>query len=278
MVYLTLPRPPSPDRHHKTFDRHHFGLVDTLPVVGRWYRPRGTPSTDSGQAAFADRAHNGTVQCGQQFHVGCRGLSRPFGNRSERWRSLPSAFAITHYETAWQLAEQKGWPEAVSGADRQTLYGALGRAYELTEAWVKAQKIYETMIAHAQSLEAAAIECRGLNHLATVSLNGLQDRPQALQILEQVQRVAEQSGDRRGLAETEWNLSLAAIQAQNAKLALQHSERALAIAQELGHPHLLARCLTSREVCEGHLKKHMERTISFTEGCVPYAASCILAS
>ena len=186
--------------------------------------------------------------------------------------------AITHYETAWQLAEQKGWPEAVSGADRQTLYGALGRAYELTEAWVKAQKIYETMIAHAQSLEAAAIECRGLNHLATVSLNGLQDRPQALQILEQVQRVAEQSGDRRGLAETEWNLSLAAIQAQNAKLALQHSERALAIAQELGHPHLLARCLTSREVCEGHLKKHMERTISFTEGCVPYAASCILAS
>ena len=153
--------------------------------------------------------------------------------------------AITHYETAWQVAEQKGWPEEVSGADRQALYGALGRAYELTEAWMKAQKIYEAMIAYAQSLEAAAIECLGLNHLATVYLNGLRDRPQALQILAQAQRVAAQSGDRRGLAETEWNLSLAAIQAQNPKLALQHSERALAIAQELGHPHLLARCLTS---------------------------------
>ena len=163
--------------------------------------------------------------------------------------------AITHYETAWQLAEQKGWPEAVSGADRQTLYGALGRAYELTEAWVKAQKIYETMIAHAQALGATALECLGRNHLATVYLNGLGDRPQALQILEQAQRVAEQSGDRRGLAETEWNLSLAAIQAQNAKLALQHSERALAIAQELGHPHLLARCLTSTSQAYSFLRQ-----------------------
>ncbi|MFO7705426.1 MAG: AAA family ATPase [Halopseudomonas sp.] len=153
--------------------------------------------------------------------------------------------AISHYETAWQLAEQKGWPATISGADRQALYSALGRAYELTEAWPKAQKIYEAMIAYAQTLGATAIECLGLNHLATVYLNGLGDRPQALQILEQAHRVAEQSGDRRGLAETEWNLSMAAIQAQHAKLALHHSERALAIAHELGHPHLLARCLTA---------------------------------
>ncbi|MFO7679138.1 MAG: BTAD domain-containing putative transcriptional regulator [Chloroflexota bacterium] len=153
--------------------------------------------------------------------------------------------AIPHFETAWQLAEQKGWPEEVSGADRQSLYSALGRAYELTEDWLKAQAIYEAMLAYAQTLGATAIECLGLNHLATVYLTGLADRPQALQILEQAHRVAEQSSDRRGLAETEWNLSSAAIQVQNAKLALHHSERALAIAHELGHPHLLARCLTS---------------------------------
>ena len=153
--------------------------------------------------------------------------------------------AIAHYETAWQLAEQKGWPATISGADRQALYSALGRACELTEAWPKAQKTYEAMIAYAHTLGATAIECLGLNHLATVYLNGLGDRPQALQILEQAHRVAEQSGDRRGLAETEWNLSMAAIQAQHAKLALHHSERALAIAHELAHPHLLARCLTA---------------------------------
>ena len=34
--------------------------------------------------------------------------------------------AITHYETAWQLAEQRGWPEEVSGADRQALYERFG--------------------------------------------------------------------------------------------------------------------------------------------------------
>jgi DNA-binding SARP family transcriptional activator/predicted ATPase len=153
--------------------------------------------------------------------------------------------AITHYETAWQLAAQKGWPQEISGADRQTLYSALGRAYELTEAWPQAQKIYEAMIAHAQTLGATAMECLGLNHLATVYINGLFDRDQAIALLEQARRVSEQSGDRGGLAETEWNLSFAAIHAQNAKLALHHSERALAIAHELGHPHLLARCLTS---------------------------------
>ena len=29
---------------------------------------------------------------------------------------------ITHYQIAWQIAAQKGWPEAISGADRQALY------------------------------------------------------------------------------------------------------------------------------------------------------------
>lgn len=164
---------------------------------------------------------------------------------NEAMALFASRVAIAHYETAWQIVEQRGWPEQLSGADRQTLYTALGRAYELTEAWPKAQAVYQAMIAYAQAIAASAIECLGLNHLATVCLNGLNDRPQALAILEQARQVAEKSDDRRGLAETEWNFSFAAIQAQQAKLALQHSERALAIAQELGHPHLLARCLES---------------------------------
>jgi hypothetical protein len=67
--------------------------------------------------------------------------------------------------------------------------------------------------------------------------------------------VAETSGDRRGLAETEWNLSLAAIHAQEAQTALHHSQRALAIAQELGHPHLLARCLTSTAQAHSFLRQ-----------------------
>ena len=153
--------------------------------------------------------------------------------------------AIPHYETAWQVSQQSGWPETISGADRQALYTGLGRAYELAGSWTEAQAIYQAMIAHARTVGATAMECLGLNHLATVFINGFGDQPQALAHLEQARTLAEQTGDQRGLAETEWNLSFAAIQVQNPKLALHHGKRALEIARELGHPHLLARCLTS---------------------------------
>ena len=153
--------------------------------------------------------------------------------------------AIPHYETAWQVSQQHGWPETVSGADRQALYTGLGRAYELAGNWTQAQEAYQVMIAHAQAIGATAMECLALNHLATVSLNGFADQPQALAHLEQARMLAEQTSDRRGLAETEWNLSMTAVHQQNPHLALHHGERAVAIARELGHPHLLARCLTS---------------------------------
>lgn len=153
--------------------------------------------------------------------------------------------AITHYETAWQVAEQKGWPEEISGADRQDLYSGLGRAYELVEAWTQAQATYQAMIVTARTIGATAMECLGLTRLATVYLNGLSDRSQAFALLEQARSLAEQSGDRRGVAETEWTLSVAAVQEEKPNLALHHGERAVAIARELGHPQLLARSLTS---------------------------------
>lgn len=164
---------------------------------------------------------------------------------NEAMRLFAVRVAIAHYETAWQLVEQIGWPEAVSGADRQDLYAGLGRAYELAEAWERAQEIYKAMIAYAQTIGAAAMECLGLNRLATVYINGFKDPQQAIALLEQARTVAEQSGDRRGLAETEWNLSMAARMGQKTYLARHHGEQALAIARELGHPQLLARSLNS---------------------------------
>jgi DNA-binding SARP family transcriptional activator len=118
--------------------------------------------------------------------------------------------AIAHYETAWQLAEQKGWPEELSSVDRQALYASLGRAYELVKAWPQAQETYQTLIEYGRTIGAATLECLGLNHLAMVYFNGFRDRPQAVALLEQARTLAEASGDRRGLAETEGNLSLVA--------------------------------------------------------------------
>ena len=151
--------------------------------------------------------------------------------------------AIAHFETAQQAVAQNGWPATISGADRQALYVGLGRAYELAEKWSQAQAIYQAMIASAQSLGAAGMECLGLNHLATVYLNGAQGLPQALALLEQARRLAAQNEDRRGVADTEWNLALAAIRELNANLACHHGEQALATARQLGHPQFVARCL-----------------------------------
>jgi tetratricopeptide (TPR) repeat protein len=191
----------------------------------------------------------------------------------EAMRLLAAPVAIAHYETAWQLAEQLAWPEAVSGADRQDLYASLGRAYELADAWPRAQDTYQAMIAYARTIEAAALECLGLNRLATVYINGLKDPQQAIALLEQARAAAEQSGDRRGLAETEWNLSLAARLAQDTYLARHHGEQALAIARQLGHPQLLARCLNSLAYVHSRLRQWDTVEVYASEARDLYAAA-----
>jgi len=181
--------------------------------------------------------------------------------------------AITHYETVWQMIEQQGWPETVSGADRQALYVGLGRAYELIDAWPQAQEIYQAMIADAQTMGAVAMECLGLNHLATVYINGKFDRRQALALLERAQTVAEQNGDQRGLAETEWNLSRAAAFGGDTNDALHHGERALTIARELGHPQLLARCLGMLAMVNLQLRRWHKTEVYATEARQHYVAT-----
>ncbi len=181
--------------------------------------------------------------------------------------------AIAHFETARQAAEQNGWPATISGADRQALYVGLGRAYELAEQWSQAQEVYQAMIAIAQSLGAAGMECLGLNHLATVYLNGAQGLPQALALLAQARRLAEQNEDRRGLAETEWNLSLAAIRELNANLACHHGEQALATARQLGHLQFVARCLNLLAYVYAQLRRWETVGLYAAEASQIYAAA-----
>ncbi len=152
--------------------------------------------------------------------------------------------AIAHYGHVQHVVDQAEWPAAISGADRQTFYSALGRAYEyeLTEAWPQANAIYEAMINDAKKIGATAMECLGLNHLATVYINGMVDHDRAITLLKQARAVAEQHADQRGLAETEWNLSYAAVFGGDPNGGLAHGERALTITRTLGHPQLMARC------------------------------------
>lgn len=162
---------------------------------------------------------------------------------NEAMRLFAHQVAIAHYEHVQQIIDQAEWPAAISGADRQTFYSAFGRAYELTEAWPQAKAIYEAMIHDAKKIGATAMECVGLNHLATVYINSMVDRDRAISLLKQARAVAEQHADQRGLAETEWNLSYAAAFGGDPNGGLAHGERALTIARTLGHPQLMARCL-----------------------------------
>lgn len=192
---------------------------------------------------------------------------------NEAMRLLAVQVAIRHYETAWQLVEEAGWPESISGADRQDLFANLGRAYELAEAWQQAQETYQAMIDYAQEIEAPAMHCMGLNLLATVYINGFKDPDQAITLLEEARAVAEHSDDRRGLAETEANLSLASRVQQKTDLARHHGEQALIIARQLGHPQLIARCLNSLAYVHGRLRQWDRVEIYAREASQLYASA-----
>lgn len=151
--------------------------------------------------------------------------------------------AITHYKTAFAMGEQRGWPEAISGADRQALYTGLGRAYELSEQAEAAQQLYEEMIAYARQIGATAMECRGLNYLAELYNMPLLNPKKAFAVLEQAWLVAEQTDDRRGMAETAHNLASASGNLHDTDNELKYAHQALELARGLDHPQLLANCL-----------------------------------
>ncbi len=160
----------------------------------------------------------------------------------EALNALAAQIAVNHYETAFESAGHHGWPEAISGADRQALYIGLGRAYELCEKAEQARSVYEEMVAYARQIEATGMECVGLNRLAELYNMALLDSDKAFVLLEQAWAVAERTGDRRGMAETALNLSGAAGHSFDTDNELRYAQQAFALARELEHPHLLANC------------------------------------
>lgn len=234
------------------FSHHKIGEViyaEAGAARRRMLHRRAFEALQTAAAPAAELAHH-AISAGRL----AEGIQYSIAAGNEAIRLLAVRVASAHYETARQLVAQIGWPDALSGADRQALYAGLGRAYELGEAWKRAHEIYEDMISYAQKVGSGAMECRGLNRLATVYINGYKDPRGAMPFLEQARAAAEQSGDQRGLAETEWNLSLAARMEQRSDQALHHSQQALAIARQLGHQQLLARCLNSLAYAHARLR------------------------
>jgi DNA-binding SARP family transcriptional activator len=174
--------------------------------------------------------------------------------------------AIAHYERARELVSlvrhpegtrssvagdnlarttdnAQGVPEPTTDAQIDHLYLQLGQAYEFINEWEQAQAVYQALLALVRPAGRAESECAALSRLAIVSAQGFFDLATAVRLLHEAQRVAEQSGDRVRLADTEWNLAQINFYLWNIEESLAHGSRALALAREIGHQELIARSL-----------------------------------
>jgi len=128
-------------------------------------------------------------------------------------------------------------------SDLYPLYIRLGRAYELINDRERAYMIYQELLIVARAAKASPLEVAALNHLAMlVAQDGFQIE-QALELLQQARMVVQQSEDRTGEAETEWNVAQVNYYASKMDLALEHASRALTLASALGRSGLHAQSL-----------------------------------
>jgi tetratricopeptide (TPR) repeat protein len=108
----------------------------------------------------------------------------------------------------------------------------LGRAYELAGDYPQAQTIYQEMLALAQTSDRPDIAYLALNRLGTAATHAYQFETAATW-LKQAVAVAQDSGNRAALAETEWSLAQLAYHTFDYPTTVRHSRQALALAREL---------------------------------------------
>ncbi|MGH3087047.1 MAG: ATP-binding protein, partial [Rubrobacteraceae bacterium] len=150
--------------------------------------------------------------------------------------------AISHYERSRRLvSDAAGTTLPVEGIEH--LHVNLGRAHELVGEWDEAAAVYEGMLAHAREEREPSLEWAALNRMAILRGQRFFDMDAATSLAREALSVAEASGDRTSIAETEWNLTQMAALGWRMDEAFAHGERALSLARELGLVELEARTL-----------------------------------
>ncbi|MEM7798392.1 MAG: AAA family ATPase [Chloroflexota bacterium] len=201
----------------------------------------------AGQAPAAELAH----------HARYAGLTLEAIHHSrlagdEAIATLAHQVALAHYQTAFNLGEQSGWPTALSIKEAQAIFMGLGLAAEAGSEWETAQKAYQQMVAYAKEKGDPSMECMGLNRLAHILGNRLNDVQQAVELFDEARRLAERHGDLRRLAETEGNLAhFYVYRTVGEQLKRPDPSRALALAYQVEDNALIARSLTAMAMSVG---------------------------
>lgn len=139
--------------------------------------------------------------------------------------------AASYYGSARSLAKKDA-----EGADLRSLYSALGTSLQLIGDFPQAVEIFKEMCDIAGERGDRKMEIQALGRLATVysTPNQMHDPSTARNILERLLTVAREVGDRRMEARSLWNLMLnLQYDTFGASEAIEHGEKALAIAREL---------------------------------------------
>jgi DNA-binding SARP family transcriptional activator/tetratricopeptide (TPR) repeat protein len=152
--------------------------------------------------------------------------------------------AVGHYESARKLLGEARRPgDSPPVAEVEHLYANLGRAHELSGEWRKARATYEAMLAASREEREPALECAALNRLAILLAQRFGDVGAATDLLEVALEVAQTSGAKAAVAETEWNLAQMVVYGLEPDERVAHAEAALELARELGLEELAARSL-----------------------------------
>ncbi|MEM7800451.1 MAG: hypothetical protein AAF633_14750 [Chloroflexota bacterium] len=207
----------------------------------RMLHRRAFQALQANNAAAADCAHH-AFQAGLQEETIRYSLIA--GNEALDLVVIP--VALTHFQTIRQLTEQQGWPETISGADKQLFFVGLSRAYELAEEWPKAKETYAAMIEYAQTIGAYAMECLGINRMANESQRAigysqlLYGKPQAaLATLEKAAAFCRQIENFWGASELKWKVAHAQLECGQYGQAIKLANEGIKMTRQLGIPEVL---------------------------------------
>lgn len=190
----------------------------------------------------------------------------------EALRIFAISDAVNYFEQAHRLLQTGDFAGDPDLQDQIFfLHQQLGRAYELSNKLEQAHQIYAALLTLARHKSDAAQECLALNRLATAKAQAFVDLDAALAMLQEALKVAEASGDRPGLAETEWNMAQLYYYQARLRLALPHAERALSLARELGQNTLIARTLNILAYIRTNLGQWSESEVNAAEAQTLFA-------